>query len=135
MFRRFSVRMSHKYILWRVIGLARSQRIFVVTTQDGKEHVGQFKWSVSRGRDTYGWNICTAYIEGERVGRVNGGGYDMQGAALSPWVSAQAHFPKDQEKLPYGFYRNSKGAVGCDGACGLDTILRGIGAEFRWVQY
>jgi hypothetical protein len=52
-------------------------------------HVVEYKWSVSRGRNTYGYNICTAFVDGVKVGSCNGGGYDMQGAALSGWITSQ----------------------------------------------
>lgn len=52
-----------------------------------RTHVLQFRWSVSRGRDTYGYNICTLYADGERVARCNGGGYDMKGTALGDFIA------------------------------------------------
>lgn len=45
-----------------------------------------FKWTVSRGRDTYGYNICTLLVDGVKVGRCNGGGYDMQGTVFAQWI-------------------------------------------------
>jgi hypothetical protein len=47
-----------------------------------------FKWTVSRGRDTYGYNIVTLYVDGEKKGRCNGGGYDMQGTAFAQWLAS-----------------------------------------------
>jgi hypothetical protein len=46
----------------------------------------QFKYSTSRARDTYGYNLVTLYVDGVKVARECGGGYDMQGAALGQWV-------------------------------------------------
>lgn len=46
-----------------------------------------FKWTISRGRDTYGYNICTLLVEGEKVGKTCGGGYDMQGTVLGQWLT------------------------------------------------
>jgi hypothetical protein len=45
-----------------------------------------FKWTISRGRDTYGYNICTLLVDGEKVAKTCGGGYDMQGTALGEWL-------------------------------------------------
>jgi hypothetical protein len=47
------------------------------------------KWSVSRGRDTYGYNICTITDQntGKRY-RCNGGGYDMEGTSFGEWLEA-----------------------------------------------
>lgn len=47
----------------------------------------EFKWTVSRGRDTYGYNICTLYADGSRVARCNGGGYDMEGTVLGSFIA------------------------------------------------
>lgn len=45
--------------------------------------VVEFRWGVSRGRDTYGYNICSCYVDGRKVSSCNGGGYDMQGTAFA----------------------------------------------------
>ncbi len=47
----------------------------------------EFKWTVSRGRDTYGYNICTLYVDGDKVARCNGGGYDMKGTCLGDFIA------------------------------------------------
>ena len=62
------------------------QQVYILTAPDGTAHGVRFSWGVSRAEDTYGYNICTCYVDGEKVGRCNGGGYDMQGTALSPWL-------------------------------------------------
>lgn len=62
----------------------------------------EFKWTVSRGRDTYGYNICTLYVNGNRAARCNGGGYDMEGTVLGNWIAAT--FPDDLRKLTTEFY-------------------------------
>lgn len=48
----------------------------------------EFRWTVSRGRDTYGYNICTLYVDGRKVARCNGGGYDMKGTCLGSFIAA-----------------------------------------------
>jgi len=47
----------------------------------------EFKWTVSRGRDTDGYNICSLYVDGRKVASCNGGGYDMKGTALGNWIA------------------------------------------------
>lgn len=47
-----------------------------------------FKWSTSRGRDSYGYTICTLLADGCRVARCNGGGYDMKGTCLGSYIAA-----------------------------------------------
>ena len=44
-------------------------------------------WSVSKGFETYGYNICRLddMIQGKRY-RTIGGGYDMVGAVLGEWI-------------------------------------------------
>jgi len=46
----------------------------------------EFKWGVSRGRDTMGDNICSLYVDGEKVSSCNGGGYDMRGTSLGHYI-------------------------------------------------
>jgi len=47
----------------------------------------EFKWTVSRARDTEGYNICSLYVDGQKVSSCNGGGYDMKGTALGNWIA------------------------------------------------
>lgn len=49
----------------------------------------RMSWSVSRGRDTYGYNICklTDGNTGKQY-RCMGGGYDMQGTVFGDWLEA-----------------------------------------------
>lgn len=47
----------------------------------------EFRWTVSRGRDTYGYNICSLYADGAKVSSCNGGGYDMKGTSLGNWIA------------------------------------------------
>jgi len=47
----------------------------------------EFKWTVSRGRNTYGYNICSLYVDGRKVSACNGGGYDMKGTALGDFIA------------------------------------------------
>lgn len=68
----------------------------------------EFKWTVSKARDTYGYNICTLYVNGRKSARCNGGGYDMQGTCLGNWLAS--HYaerlrqltPNGKERLFYG---------------------------------
>lgn len=47
----------------------------------------EFKWSTSRGRETYGYAICSLYAHGTRVASCNGGNYDMKGTSLGHWIA------------------------------------------------
>jgi hypothetical protein len=103
------------------------------------------KWSVSRGRDTYGYNICTIRDEDGKVYRCNGGGYDMQGTSFGMWM--QDHYQDRLLKLPdetgidnlqrkyYGLRKQMVGGMQrahLDGACGMSSmekIADGIGLK------
>ena len=62
----------------------------------------KYKWTQSKARDTYGYNICTLLVDGEKVGRCNGGGYDMTGTSLGQWVEGK--FKEELLKLKEEFY-------------------------------
>ena len=67
-----------------------------------KETTLKFKWTVSKARDSYGYNICSLWIHGKKVSSCNGGGYDMKGTALGNWVERE--FEKELLKLTKEFY-------------------------------
>ena len=84
-----------------------------------------FKWTVSRGRYTYGYNICTMYLHRRngdkvKVSSCNGGGYDM-------FYGLNFYDPKRKQ------YRKSWRpgySLYLDGACGFNemcAILRALG--------
>lgn len=86
-------------------------------------------WSISKGRDTYGYNICRldSSDSGKRY-RCMGGGYDMIGTVVADWLVAE-----HQDKLRtlvlsgqtfYGMYDRQSGGIGIDGACGINTVER-----------
>lgn len=52
-----------------------------------KVYIAEIKWSISRARDTDGQNICTLRIDGVKVARAVGGGYDMVDACFSDWIN------------------------------------------------
>jgi len=58
-----------------------------MTTTEPKTSSLEFRWTVSRARDTAGYNICTLYVDGSRVARCNGGGYDMKGTVLGDFIA------------------------------------------------
>lgn len=79
----------------------------------------EFKWTVSRARDSYGYNICSLYVDGQKVSACNGGGYDMKGTSLGSWIETAyrdrllALKPSQMEKL--GHYDHEKKARVKDG--------------------
>lgn len=60
----------------------------------------EIKWSISRGRDTYGYNICSLYVYGQKITDCNGGGYDMIGTVIGELVTEI--FKEELEKLSKG---------------------------------
>lgn len=114
-------------------------------------------WSVSKGRDTYGYNICRLddTAKGERF-KCMGGGYDMVGTVFAQWLCAnyqdrllaikerssyyfskeKGHESRDpQDGALYGMkYYVDDNRIHIDGACGLDcvqNIAREIGLDIE----
>jgi hypothetical protein len=117
-------------------------------------------WSISRGRDTYGYNICRldSRQSGSRY-KCSGGGYDMIGTVFGDWLESEyqrelVEFVKGLELQPYGngisgirvvkeeinpkFYGlfvKGDGSVYLDGACGISCMVRiaeALGLEVQW---
>ena len=114
-----------------------------------------FKWTVSRGQDTYGYNICSLWVDRFKVTSCNGGGYDMQGTCLGNYIAnnyqdrllkLNANYGSlDKNKGFYGIVISKEGKrlnkykqgakVRLDGACGFDSIRQiakkiGLNLEF-----
>jgi hypothetical protein len=51
------------------------------------KNVFVFKYGVSRGQDTYGYNIVSLYVDNKKVASTCGGGYDMNGCVLGQWIN------------------------------------------------
>ena len=101
-------------------------------------------WSTSRGRDTYGYNICRLDDSHTRKRyRCSGGGYDMIGTVFGDWLAdmyapqlaalfaSREHVDagyavKGYRKIPdlYGVTMSPDGKVHCDGACGIESMIR-----------
>ncbi len=119
----------------------------------------EFKWSVSRGQETYGYNICSLYVDGKKVSSCSGGGYDMQGTAFAQWVQkeyqaqlasinhrahnlidANYHYEHKGDLYGMSAYLDASGnfyKVALDGGCGFDsmrTIVRAIGLTLEYVS-
>ena len=97
-------------------------------------------WSTSRGRDTYGYNI--ARLDDTETGnryRTCGGGYDMTGTVFGDWLAArhqdalkalhtesEPYAQTSRRKHPklYGLFFRADGSAYCDGACGIESMIR-----------
>ena len=62
----------------------------------------QFKWTVSRSRNSYGYNVCSLFVDGAKVSSCNGGGYDLTGTALGNWMAF--NFKDELLKFKSKFY-------------------------------
>lgn len=96
----------------------------------------RIKWSVSRGRDTYGWNICTLW-DGNTRYQTKGGGYDMTGTVFGEWLATNYMKRIKQAIKPtvygdgtcvdgdmYGFFtREGTDKFWLDGGCGLESMI------------
>lgn len=109
-----------------------------------------FKWTVSKGHDTYGYNICSLYVDGSKVASCNGGGYDMEGTVLAQYlvrefqerlmtiadrarVQCIQHENMEWSRITeegglYGMTylkpKSLKPHVTINGACGSDSVLK-----------
>ena len=111
-------------------------------------------WSVSRGRDTAGYNIAKLYNTTTRKAyRTCGGGYDMVGTVFGEFLNDQypaalqslfthgadvdaGYRVPGYRKLPslYGVTLSPKNIAHCDGGCGIQSMLSiaeqiGLGVE------
>ena len=62
----------------------------------------KFKWTVSKAVNTYGYNICSLFVNGQKVSSCNGGNYDMQGTCLGEWIERE--FKDELLQLKENFY-------------------------------
>ncbi len=113
-------------------------------------------WSTSRGRDTYGYNICR--LDSRETGKrykTCGGGYDMVGTVFGMYLASEyqsalvAHVATLKTEdcgyaVPgykkvadlYGLTIRPNGTVSLDGACGINSMIRvaeAIGLEVQWI--
>lgn len=111
-------------------------------------------WSTSRGRNTYGYNICR--LDDRNTGKrykCSGGGYDMVGTVFGDWLADthQVELLKIKDRAHYRYgtgepqnspanslygmaYDVQKGRVSLDGACGIESMIRiaeAIGLEVQ----
>ena len=114
------------------------------------------KWTISKARDTYGYNVVTLRDKSGHKYVANGGGYDMTGTVFAAWLQENhqdelldehnsAHViyvdghRTENPSGHYGMtaYNDSEGKalhVYLDGACGLESIRRiaeAIGVSVR----
>ena len=119
----------------------------------------KFKWTVSRGNDTYGYNICSLWVNDRKVSSCNGGGYDMKGTVLGYWMITEFTDKLKKLRANYGSGDNMGGFYGLsfynekrskqqntwskdcsiylDGACGfssMETILFKIGYRLQFID-
>ena len=115
----------------------------------------KFKWTVSKAVNTYGYNICSLFVNGQKVSSCNGGGYDMQGTCLGDWIEREFkeellqlkdifygltfHNPNKQSiDLPSDLPTEKHTTPVIDGACGVNSvekILKAVGYKNYCVDY
>jgi len=101
------------------------------------------RWSTSRGRDTYGYNICSVTDQAtSKRYSCKGGGYDMLGTSFGAWLTEtyqdalreigdRAHITYNEtfdvtrnDDGLYGMYRYADGRISLDGASGIESMLK-----------
>lgn len=117
-----------------------------------------FKWTVSRARDTYGYNVCSLWVDGKKVSSCNGGGYDMNGTCLADWMDTEHPDKLTRLRANYGSGDNGTGFYGLvhwnkrtkkrqkraskhtktylDGACGfsaMERVLNKLGHSLKCI--
>lgn len=105
-------------------------------------------WGISRGMNTYGWNICRAVSrQSGKTYRTIGGGYDMLGTVVGNWFAAEHQADLRQlvhdnlacfeaygatkhlsHNTLYGLFMKPDGSVYLDGGYGIESMLRIIEA-------
>jgi hypothetical protein len=109
----------------------------------------EIKWSISKGRETCGYNICSLWDINKKY-QTYGGGYDMLGTVFAQWLFAnfkeriiKTCMPATRTKPNcysncdgyYGFFHSQEsGNYWLDGACGFEcmtTIAKAIGLDIQ----
>jgi hypothetical protein len=105
----------------------------------------EFRWSTSRGYATYGYTLCSIWVNGtEKIAATCGVGYDLAGVVLGGFI--KEYFEEYLKKLDPGVYYglsfydakkkkhrkhyNPGNTVYLDGACGfrsMQAILHALG--------
>lgn len=97
-------------------------------------------WSVSRGADTYGYNICRLDdTETDKRYRCSGGGYDMTGTVFGNWLKTRfaERLAAANVSQYYGARKREDGSISLDGACGLECMIdiaKAIGLQVQRTQ-
>lgn len=83
----------------------------------------ELRWTTSRGRETYGYNICSLYFNGKKAASCSGGGYDMAGTSLGIWAAQrfQDRLKPLADRARYNYLRTGKD---------LAQIAKGNGDSF-----
>ena len=85
------------------------------------------KWSVSKGYNTYGYNICSLWYGNVKVATCNGGGYDMQSTSVSNFINLYFQDRLNSitsENFEYGLYKNVDGNNYISYGIGVNAINR-----------
>ncbi len=98
----------------------------------------EIKWTISKARDSYGYNICTVWDKTKRY-HCMGGGYDMLGTAFGNWLKENYKdrldiLASDPLTEYYGFTIYAGRDWRLDGACGLECMIKvaeAIGIDAR----
>jgi hypothetical protein len=83
----------------------RDNRTYLIKFDD-QTVVAEERWTISRARDTYGWNVCKLYVNGQVVAGCNGGGYDMVGTVFGTYLERafSARLVERIKEHHYGLY-------------------------------
>ena len=100
-----------------------------------------FSYGVSRGRDTYGYNIVTLSSNAGKKFRAMGGGYDMHGQVLGEYVQFNTNPDRlravadADDTLPITITPDGKVIVlGASGLTSVMRLMRALGWEVSAIR-
>ena len=95
------------------------------------------RWSISKARCSFGYNICSLWHRGIKVATCNGGGYDMQSTSISNFINLYFQDRLNSitsENFEYGLCKNVDGnnyiSYGI-GVNAINRIIRHCGMSIR----
>ena len=113
------------------------------------------KWTISKGYETYGYNICSLWCGGLwrggiKVASCNGGGYDMQSTVISNFINLYFQDRLNSitsENFEYGLYENVNGnnyisyGIGVNAInkiiqhCGMNVKIKEVKVKRHYEKY
>lgn len=138
-----------KFINMKTI-LNKQQRVEFLD-QNWKFKTLFFKWTTSKARDTYGYNICTLKdSRNNKLASTCGGGYDMKGTCFGDFINTYfydeirklnsadfyglTHYGKNYKHLRRASKYGTSHVDGGSGFSSMEKILNKIGFKISFIK-